>query len=86
MCVGAGSDRGGGGNDPRGGDHGRDRRGCAPGVRGEGLLPVAPELLQLPQVVLHLCERGRLPRHPRPQTPARRRHRQCRHQCVPQSE
>lgn len=46
----------------------------SPGLHGEELLPVAAQLLQLPQVLLHVRQRGHLPRHPGQTAAAGRRH------------
>lgn len=46
----------------------------SPGLHSEELLPIAAQLLQLPQVLLHVRQRGHLPRHPGPTAAAGRRH------------
>jgi hypothetical protein len=47
------------------------------------VLPLATQLLPLPQIRLHLPQRSHLPRHPGPAPPPRRRHPQHRRNPLP---
>jgi len=52
------------------------------GLHSQELLPLPPQLLQLPQILLHICQWSHLPWHPRPKTITRRRHSQRYAHCT----